>query len=262
LAFAYTMFYFLSKVLSFLVMPMALLTIALLFALFTKNHARRRKALISAIVLLFIAGNGFITNELSLWWEIPPATLPARTSPRVGIVLTGGMVKVYGEPRNRIYLADQADRMGQALLLYKSGQIQQILISGGVGGIFRSQVVDEGQTVRKFLIIAGVPAQDVLLENRSRNTHENALFSAPILQKRFKGYEYILITSAWHMRRAIGCFQKQSLAVTPYPAAIMSEPREFAPNHLLFPSEHAFFDFFWLVHEFIGYTAYWVMGYV
>ncbi|GAB3890336.1 YdcF family protein [Larkinella knui] len=256
------MFYFLSKVLSFLLMPMGLLTIALLVAVLTKNQARRRKALVFAVVWLLISGNGFLTNELSLWWEIPPAVLPARTSPRVGVVLTGGMVKVNGQPRHRIYLGDQADRMGQALLLYKSGQIQKILISGGIGGILQHEVADEGQMTRQFLILAGIPAQDVLLENRSRNTHENALFSAPVLQQRFKGYEYVLITSAWHMRRAIGCFQKQHIPVTPYPAAFASGPREFAPNHLLLPSEKALFDFYWLIHEFVGYAAYRIMGYL
>ena len=256
------MFYFLSKVFSFLLMPLGLLTILLLVAILTKNHARRRKALLAAVVLLLVTGNGFISNEVSLWWEIPPVTLPAPARPRIGVVLTGGMMKVDGEPRNRIYLGDQADRMGQALLLYKAGQIQKILISGGIGGIFRSDVANEGQLTRQFLLLAGVPAQDVLLENRSRNTHENALFSAPILQKRFNGYEYVLITSAWHMRRAIGCFEKQDIAVTPYPAAFFGGPREFAPNHLLLPSEKALFNSYWLIHELVGYTVYWVAGYL
>ncbi|RRB02004.1 YdcF family protein [Larkinella rosea] len=256
------MFYFLSKVLSFLIMPLGLLTIALLVALLTKNHARRRQALLSAVVLLLISGNGFITNELALFWEVSPARLTARKNPRIGVVLTGGMMQVDGEPRNHLYLGDQADRMGQALLLYKSGQIQKILISGGTGGIIQRDVAEEGRLTRQFLLIAGVPAQDVLLENRSRNTHENALFSAPILQKQFKGYEYVLITSAWHMRRAVGCFRKQNISVTPYPAAFVGGPREFAPTHLLLPSEKALFDFYWLLHEFVGYSAYWAVGYL
>ena len=256
------MFYFLSKALSFLLMPMGLLTITLLVALLTKNHARRRKFLFSAVALLLIAGNGFITNELFRLWECPPAILPARTDPRVGIVLTGGLVDVDAKPINHIFLGGQADRLGQALLLYKSGQIQKILISGGIGGIFKREVADEGQMARQFLVIAGVPAEDILLENRSRNTHENALFSAPVLQHHFKGYDCVLITSAWHMRRAIGCFEKQHITVTPYPAAFMSGPRDYAPNYLLLPSEKALYDFYWLVHELIGYTAYRVVGYV
>lgn len=257
------MFYFLSKAFTFLIMPMGLLIVILLIALLTKNRARQRKALIGAILFLFIVGNGFVTNELSLWWEVPPAVLPVQEKPRVGVVLTGGMVEVDALPRQRVYLANEADRMGQALQLYKTGQIQKILISGGIGGLIkRDDVGDEGQLVREFLLIAGVPAQDILLENRSRNTHENALFSAPVLQKQFRGYEYILITSAWHMRRAIGCFRKQNIPVTPYPAAIMAGPREFTPGHLLVPSEKALLDFYWLLHEFFGYAAYRVAGYI
>ncbi|MFC5409415.1 YdcF family protein [Larkinella bovis] len=256
------MFYFLSKTLTFLIMPMGLLTLALLFAIFTKNRARQRKALITAVVLLFVTANGFITNELLLWWELPPATLPARSKPRVGVVLTGGLMKTDKRLHNRLHLSDQADRVGQALQLYKTGQIQKILISGGIGGILKREVQDEGQLARQFLIIAGIPAQDILLENRSVNTHQNARFSAPLLRQRFRGYDVVLITSAWHMRRAVGCFQKQQIAVIPYPAAMMASEREFAPNHVVFFSEKALMEFFWLLHEGVGYATYWLMGYL
>ncbi|GAB3340236.1 YdcF family protein [Larkinella ripae] len=256
------MFYFLSKTLTFLLMPMGLITIALLVALFTKNRARQRKALVVTVVLLLVAGNGFITNELAIWWEVPPAVLPARTTPRVGVILTGGLMKTEEQFMDRLYLGDQADRIAQALLLYQSGQIQKILISGGIGGIFKRKQGDEGQMTRRFLTIAGVPAQDIVLENRSRNTYENALFSAPMLRQQFKGYAVVLITSGWHMRRAIGCFQKQSVAVTPYSAVIMAGARDYTPNHLLLPSEGALHDFYWLIHEFVGYAAYRIVGYL
>ncbi|WP_128543039.1 YdcF family protein [Larkinella soli] len=256
------MFYFLSKVLSFLVMPMGILAFTLLIALFTKNHARRRAALIAALGWLWIGGNGFLTNELALWWEYPPATLPASPAPRVGVVLTGGMIDVDAEPKNRIYLGDQADRLGQALVLYKAGQIQKILISGGIGTIFVRNVADEGTMVERFLRLAGVPAKDILREPKSRNTHENALYSAPLLRRHLKGYTNVLITSAWHMRRAVGCFEKQGIRVVPYPAAFLSESRQYAPNHLLLPTEKAFYNFYWLVHEWVGYLAYWGAGYV
>lgn len=256
------MFYFLSKTLTFLFMPVGLLTIALLFAVLSKNRGRQRKALFFALTLLFVAGNGFITNELLVWWEGSPVVLPARTQPRVGVVLTGGLTNVDNRLRPYIHLGNQGDRLVQALLLYKSGQIQKILISGGIGGIIKRDAGDEGQLSRDFLRIAGVPAQDILLENNSRNTYENARFSAPILKKSFTGYEYVLITSAWHMRRAVGCFRKQQLAVTPYPATFVSQQREYSPNHLLFPSEQSLFDCYWFIHEVVGYVAYQVAGYI
>jgi len=255
------MFYFLSKVLFYLLTPAGLVVMALIVAAWTKNHARRRRAIGVALAGLFLFGNGFLTNEAALWWEYPPVTLPAASGPRVGVVLTGGMVKVTSEPKNRIYLGDQADRLGQALLLYKGGQIQKILISGGIGSILPHDRIDEGQTVARFLRTAGVPAQDIWLENHSRNTHENALFSAPILQKQFRNYGYVLITSAWHMRRAVGCFRKQGIAVTPYPAALLSQQRTLNPGQWL-PSEMALLDSYWLLHEWIGYATYWAVGYL
>ncbi|MGA0555727.1 YdcF family protein [Larkinella sp. VNQ87] len=256
------MFYFLSKTLTFLFMPMGLIAVALLFALLTKNRARQRKALIGATLLLFIGGNGFITNELARWWEVPPTVLPARTSPRVGVVLTGGLMKTSPELQNRLHLSDQADRVGQALLLYKTGQIQKILISGGIGGIIKRKTGDEGHLSRQFLIIGGVRAEDIVLENKSINTYENARFSAPVLRQQFSGYEVVLITSGWHMRRAIGCFEKQAVSVTPFPAAPMASERQYAPNHLLFPSEGALHDSYWILHELVGFATYRIMGYL
>jgi uncharacterized SAM-binding protein YcdF (DUF218 family) len=67
----------------------------------------------------------------------------------------------------------------------------------------------------------GFPAQDILIENRSRNTWENA----EAVQKLLPGKTIVLVTSAFHMRRAVGMFKKQGLAVLPAPAGYQSQAR-------------------------------------
>ena len=70
--------------------------------------------------------------------------------------------------------------------------------------------------MRDILAVMGVPARDMLLENQSRNTHDNALYCAILLKA--KGIQRVLlVTSAFHMRRAQALFEKQGLIVVPAP---------------------------------------------
>ncbi|WP_234735041.1 YdcF family protein [Tellurirhabdus bombi] len=255
------MFFFLSKVLYYIIMPAGLLTITLLAALLVKNPRYRRRWLQLGIGLWFLLGNGFLSNEIALWWEVPPTTLAKTTKPRIGIVLTGGIMRSDIKPFNRIFLADHADRMGQALLLYKAGLIQKILISGGGDPIIPREIANEGKLTAQFLQAGGIPANAIILENKSLNTYENARFTAAILRQKFSDNEYVLITSAFHMQRAVACFQKQQIQVVPYSADIMGQQRLYTPDNLILPSEGAFRDSYQLLRELVGYVVYKLMGY-
>ncbi len=261
------MFYFFSKTISYVLTPAGWLVLTLLVALITKNHVRRRRLVGLALVLFWLLGNSFLTNELALWWEYPPAAIPRDSVSRVAIVLTGGMTNAEKPTPDRRFLLDrEADRAGQALLLYKTGAVQKILISGGMGSLpFRANAIDdEGQMTARFLTTAGVRAEDIVLESQSRNTHENALFSARVLQKRFPAsqYQYVLVTSAWHIRRAVACFQKQTITVLPFPGAFLSIRRSYAPAEWLAPNEQAFADAHFLIRELAGYVMYRLAGYI
>ena len=142
--------------------------------------------------------------------------------------------------------------------------MQYILISGGTGDLpFNRDVVsDENEAITRFLRGAGVRAGELLFENKSRNTHENAVFTARFLRERANTDRYVLVTSAWHMRRAVGCFQKAGVVVTPFPGGFRSHPRTFAPGEWLLPNAQAFFDAHVLVREIIGYATYRVVGYI
>lgn len=259
------MFYFFSKTLYYLLTPACWLLVALLLAFFTKNKVLRRRMAGLALAVFYVFGNSFLINELGLWWEYPPAKVPTDSTEKVAVVLTGGIISGMKEtPDQRFLLSREADRAGQALYLYKLGAVQKILISGGAGDLpfQKKSVSDEGHMAAKFLITAGVRPNDIVLENKSRNTHENALFSAAILRKRFPDSQYVLVTSAAHMRRAVACFQKEGVSVIPFPGAFVSSERSFIPSEWLLPNEDSFAESYYLLKEFVGYTMYKLVGYV
>ena len=271
------MFYFFSKTISYLLTPAGWLVTALSLAFFLKNTRHRRRLIGTALLVFSLFGNSFLVNELALWWEYPvqiAPTAPVDSSGRIAILLTGGMMNGMNElpvsadtqaTNGRFLLGREADRAGQALYLYKTGAVQKILISGGVGTLpFQPKSIsDEGQMTAQFMQIAGVKAADIVLENKSRNTHENAVFTARLLRQRFPNskYEYVLVTSAWHMRRAVACFRKAGIQVTPFPGSFISTKRSFLPAEWLLPHEEAFFDAYYLLRELVGYVAYKVSGY-
>lgn len=254
------MFFILSKTLFYLLMPMTWILGFLLYAVFTKYDKRRKFCVIVVTVLLFIFGNHFIINEALRLWEVPATPIAEIERPYdVGIVLTG-ITNIEQTPRDRVYFDKGADRILHALQLYKMGKIRHILISGGSGNVVGSKE-SEAEELAQVLRMSGVPEEDITLENQSRNTRENALFSAQVLQQKFPGKSYMLITSAFHMRRAKGCFDKAQVPVTVFSTDFYSRPRKLTPDRLIIPSESALHKWYVLIHEMLGYVVYRVIGY-
>ncbi len=98
-----------------------------------------------------------------------------------------------------------------------------ILISGGpVYGTASDAVI-----FRRVLMDMGVPSKKILLENESRDTNQNALFTAKILkEKRFANP--VLVTSGYHMKRALFLFRKAGITPAPFPAGYSYS---FAPSY-------------------------------
>lgn len=259
------MFYFLSKVLFYILMPLSLIIILLVWAMVCKNAKRKKKLLISILVMIFVFGNDFLVNEGFLLWEVP-ATSPETIVETydVGIILTGGMISNKEGSTQEIFVDKTADRFIQPLRLYKQGKIKKILITGGNTDltIIRNDVSDENLKTAQLLEELGVKKSDLILETKARNTRENAIYTVKILQKNPQlGTKYLLFTSAFHQRRSIGCFEKAGLTVTPFSTAFRSKARTFTFSSLVIPSEAGLNDGYLLVHEILGYCVYKVLGY-
>ena len=145
--------------------------------------------------------------------QYPPASLAAM--PRAqAIVVLGGAVAPPSGSNAEIDLGAAADRVWYAARLFHAGKAPLLLLSGGSDP--ERDAFSEARAMALFLADLGVPGQAMLLEDRSRNTRENATFSAALLKTR--GIERILlVTSALHMPRAVALFKAQGLQVVPAP---------------------------------------------
>ena len=128
------------------------------------------------------------------------------------IVVLGGATRGDTHMGTLPDLNQQADRLVHAAALYKAGKAPLLVLSGGSHGDARP----EAQMMRETLAVMGVPTRAMLLEGASRDTHDNALYTAVILNG--KGVRKILlVTSAFHMRRAVALFEAQGFEVEPTP---------------------------------------------
>jgi uncharacterized SAM-binding protein YcdF (DUF218 family) len=252
------MFFILSKVLTFIISPFVWLVCILTYAIFSKNKNRKKKAFMISFIILIFFSNTFIFEEVMRSWEIPAIKYEELPPHDVGIVL-GGLLS-YDRKMDRVQYNRGTDRLLQAVELYKKGKIEKIFFVGGSGSLVYKDT-KEAPLVSRFLLTIGIPEKDLIFEGESRNTHENALFAKQILDQKSISGKYLLITSGFHMKRSIGCFQKQGITVTPFSADRYCGPRRFAPDILFLPSPAIIVSWENLIHEIVGYYVYKIAGY-
>jgi len=155
--------------------------------------------------------------------DFPP--MPLQTLPSApAIVVLGGAIDPPRRPGDLPDLEAAADRVWHAARLYHAGKAPLLVLSGGSD---RSvSATSEAEAMRVLLRDLGVPDEAMLLESESRNTRENARFTAEKLRER--GIDRVLlVTSALHMHRALRHFDAESLQVIP--AATDHEARQVPP---------------------------------
>ena len=254
------MFFIISKLYSFLLMPYMWLFLLLLFILIIKNQKRARKLLWITFIGFYFFSNSFIIDELTRLWEFDMTPTEKLQTYDAGIVLGGGMVQI-DKKLNRVIYRNNIDRIMQAIDLYKAGKIKKILISSASGTLFE-RFQNESKILKPFLVRIGIPENDILIDTLSDNTRQNAVQSARILNKEFPKGKFLLITSAMHMRRAIGCFKKVGISPDLYPTNKVSGERKFYFDFMFIPNLEALNGWSGLAHEVFGYVIYAVMGYV
>jgi uncharacterized SAM-binding protein YcdF (DUF218 family) len=208
------MFLALSKFLPLFAYPLGLGLLLLILALIVRRPQWRKVAILSALIVLYLGSNRWAAVALarSLEWRyVPSGELPSAQA----IVLLGGASQSAQPPRPIVEVNEAGDRILYAAWLYQQGKAAHILLSGG-----RIDWLSSGRApaedMSSLLQFMNVPADAMWLEDRSRNTYENALFSRQILEP--KGIDrIILVTSAMHMPRAVGLFERQGFEVIPAP---------------------------------------------
>lgn len=255
------MFFLLSKTLSYLIAPVVFITILLVLGATLRNLRWRRRCLITAIALLLFLSNGFIVNEAAKLWELPATPIHSiQKKYQYGIVLTG-VTKLNMEPADRVYFSRGADRFTHTTQLYKLGIISKIIISGGSGHLTKVRTQEADDLANAFRMF-GVPEEDILIENKSKNTYESAQEIKRLYGDQVNSDNSLLITSAYHMRRSRACFAKAGFSLDTFSTDFISHPRKVTIDALLIPQVEALVNWQILFHEWAGMIAYRLAGYI
>ncbi|SMG29390.1 Uncharacterized SAM-binding protein YcdF, DUF218 family [Marivirga sericea] len=239
-------------------MPATLIgLIWLAYFIFRKWKFRKYLALLG-FVCFIVFTNDFLANSFLKAWQTEPANLGKIKAQNYtyGVLLTG-MTNTLKEPKDRVYFNQNADRLLQSMMLFEQGIIDTLYISGGGATALRKDL-QESRVLLSYLESINFPIEKVIIEDQSRNTVESARFASDFISKQRK---ILLITSASHMPRAMGCFAKEDFNVVAYPAVYFTND-ELISLSMFLPSYEALLKWTILFKEWMGYSAYWLAGYL
>lgn len=255
-----TVFFIASKVVWAIISPDSLIVLlgvsAWLALIFGWQKFSRRLLSVCALLLLVI---GFLpVGE----WLIAPlenrfaanAALPAQAD---GIIVLGGAISPYnsaawGQPE----LGPGADRLTNFLYLASLYPSAQLVFTGGSGSV-TEQEFKEAEAARILFDQLGMADRAIIYESESRNTFENAENSKALLTPG-PDEEWVLITSAFHMPRAIGVFCQHDWIVTPYPVDHYSKKGDLLRIEFSFAGNLG--QLVVAIREWVGLVAYRVTG--
>jgi uncharacterized SAM-binding protein YcdF (DUF218 family) len=254
-------FFFASKLLSEFIYPFNLAVVCLLASWWLVGRQRWRWAWrlqTLGLLLLLVPATGHMSEWLlaSLEGVHPPkraADYPAADA----IVVLGGTSAPVVPPRLEAEEMNGA-RLQMAARLYKAGKAPTVIVSGGPyrlpDGTFGAEARDMAAVLRAF----GVPDAAIRIEAESRNTYENARFVARelVLGRRQR---VLLVTSAFHMPRAVAHFQKEGVDAIPAPSSFLSGSH-WGPIGGCVPDPARLANTQLAVKEYVGRFVYWLLG--
>ena len=250
-----------SKILSFATQPVAWAILLLLAGLLGLRRWPKGGAALcwsALLVLLFTGWEGPVDKALYRLEQQYPAVAPETSlKPYVGIVVLGGALgnSSLWERPGQIALTAAAERMVVPVTLLQRNPHLKLVFTGGEGNLNWSKYT-EADRAKIFFDLMGVDASRVVYESASRTTYDNAVMTA-----RLPGVDpklpWLLLTTAAHMPRSMGVFQKAGWNVTPYPVDFRSAQE---PDWGGYSITQGVEKWHYALHESIGYFAYWLAG--
>jgi uncharacterized SAM-binding protein YcdF (DUF218 family) len=240
--------------------PVCVLLMALgIGSLWHKRRETRRRLVVLSVCFLLMTvltfpAVGYLLRG-SLEWQYAP--LEQRPEDVTAIVVLGGGVHPPDGPRLRAELDnDSQNRCLRAVEVYLQGSPCPILVSGGKDPTEPDPACAE--LMRDFLVQLGVSAGDVIVENQSRTTFENAVESRKVLDAHGWG-KIVLVTDVTHLGRALGCFRKQGIDALPCGCQYRSTPSS-GSRYSFLPSPSALQECQRVWHEWLGLAWYRLTG--
>jgi uncharacterized SAM-binding protein YcdF (DUF218 family) len=215
-------FFYLSKVIGFLILPSSLIALALALALWLLDRGRivaGRRALVAALLGLLACGASPLGDWVisPLERRFPRPDLTGR--PLATIIVLGGAEEA--SRRELMGLNEAAERLTEAAALALRHPTATLLFSGGSATIIGKESTGAADARRLFEALGIAPAR-IVLEDQSRTTWENAVYTCKLLMCRDPGSKaaggtHVMVTSAMHMPRSVGAFRAAGMVVEPWP---------------------------------------------
>ncbi len=251
------MFLYLSKLLDLAAAP---LTWAIVLAVLGLAFRRRRLGTVLALLgigVLVVFSSEKVAAMLARWTEASAHRTFDPGAPYDAIIVLGGVIDPAATERSgELALTENPDRIVRAAAVLRAGQARMVLISGGLMTP-RPEVPSEAERLAGLLRDEGISPDRIVVEGRSRDTRENAVESARLVGER--GWKrLLLVTSAWHAPRALGCFHAVGLSPDVLPVghrAINGADARWLPRATALSLSTD------MLRELVGRVVYHVVGY-
>jgi uncharacterized SAM-binding protein YcdF (DUF218 family) len=256
-----TLFFLLSKLVGWFAIPsntIGFVGLVGLLLMATRWRRAGRAFALASLALFVVCGFTPLGRVLALPLEQRfPAWTPT-AEPPTGIIVLGGSISGRLSAARRVPVIDgPAERLTATVALARQYPHARLIYSGGSGSVVLRGAM-EAQVARRLLVEMGIAPERIEVEERSRNTAENALFSKAIARPK-PGDRWLLVTSAMHMPRSVGVFRRAGFPVEPYPVGW----RTAGPGDALLPFQY-FSDALRMVdfatREWVGLLIYRLSG--
>ena len=254
------MSFYLSKILWLIVNPFNIFIFITLFTMFLYFINFRRLSLIIYLInFIFIALISFLPIGSYLTYIIEKEFHTNTKFPDQvdGILILGGATNpLLFKEFDQISLNGSAERLVESVMIIRKFEKAKVIFSGGSGIVNRSDL-GHSQVAKLFYKKMGVDINKIFFEDKSRNTHENIIYSKKIAKPK-KNENWLLITSAFHMKRALLIAEKNNWKLIPY-AVDFKNIKDFklTPNLNLLSNLNSFQSG---LHEWLGLVSYYLMG--
>jgi|SRR5215217_787112 len=245
------MYFILSKILLFIIVPVNWVLVLFVVAAVKFNKPNGRRYLIAAITLFYLFSVPLLLKGFTRLWDVKATVSKADDRHYSCVIVLGGFSGSDGQGGGRFTWA--ADRFIIGAQQVASGKASHILISGGDGSLV-TDGFREAPWAKQELKNLGIADSVILTESKSRNTLENATFTKAILNSNQLRPPYLLVTSAFHMRRAKMIFNKMGIEVVPYSCSYLTNNHVFELTDVL-PHAGILSNWSFYTKELVGYVA-------
>lgn len=250
------MTFFISKLIGGLLAPGTLLLLALIGVWIWRRRAPLLAHLLLFTSTVFVAALSLLPLGHWLIWPLE-ARFPAPSALHLDhvdgiIVLGGGLNADEGFLTGQPALNDAGDRITRFVALARKYPDARLVWSGGSASVWGRSEFSESTYAETLFNELGVLPGRVTYERESRNTWENAVLSKQLVQPK-PGEIWLLVTSAWHMPRAVGIFRKVGWPVVPYQVDYLgADPNGYAK----FEAARELYTVTMAIKEWLGLVSY------